>query len=277
MPGGNKDPVPSRNLKSHHDDKSVRDGYSWRSLENSFPKLCEYLRKGDHVLDVGCGPGTITLDVAEFVYPGKVIGIDIAENAIKDARKAAKERNIENVEFVVRDACALPFKDGQFDVVYEHILLKWLRNPLDALKEQKRVARKGGLVVSTAPLDYHAMYPVCPSLEKVFNAWKYWEDPLSDNFVWDNSLGLRIVDLLRTAGFKSIKTFPDSSTSIQLGGLVKFLLNEEGTLKKGYDHLFNIGALTKEDMAEARLEVKKWHQDSARFYCGMGLMTVARA
>jgi len=58
-------------LQEHHDDKKVRDGYASRSLDKSYPELKEYLKEGDAVLDVGCGPGTITIGVAEFVKPGR--------------------------------------------------------------------------------------------------------------------------------------------------------------------------------------------------------------
>ena len=59
------------NTKDHHDNKRVRDGYAARSLDSSFPEPKEFLLTGDRVLDVGCGPGTITLEVGQVVYPGR--------------------------------------------------------------------------------------------------------------------------------------------------------------------------------------------------------------
>jgi ubiquinone/menaquinone biosynthesis C-methylase UbiE len=64
-----------------------------RKLDKDIPELKEYLKPGAKVLDIGCGPGTITLDVASAVNPGEVIGIDQFEDFVKDARDLVTEVN----------------------------------------------------------------------------------------------------------------------------------------------------------------------------------------
>ena len=88
------------------------DGYSTRPLKMIFPELKEFLSTGARVLDVGCGPGTITLGVAEVVDPGRVFGLDMSEGTIADAREKADSASVTNVEFIVDDACSLPFEHG---------------------------------------------------------------------------------------------------------------------------------------------------------------------
>ena len=63
--------------KSPHGHEDLMAIYGERSLETMFPELKTYLTAGARVLDVGCGPGNLTLDVAQEVHPGSVIGIDL--------------------------------------------------------------------------------------------------------------------------------------------------------------------------------------------------------
>src|SRR5690242_15066907 len=68
----------------HHD--SVLRSHRWRTAENSAGHLLAHLRPGLAVLDVGCGPGTITVDLAARVAPGPTIGIDAAPAVVEQAR-----------------------------------------------------------------------------------------------------------------------------------------------------------------------------------------------
>jgi SAM-dependent methyltransferase len=98
------------------------------------------------LLDVGSGPGSITLDLAAVVAPGEVVGIDIEPLQVDRARALAAERGVTNVRFEPGDAYALPFPDDSFDVVFSNAALMWLRDPLAALREFRRVLRTGGVV-----------------------------------------------------------------------------------------------------------------------------------
>ena len=67
------------------------------------------------LLDVGCGPGSITLGLAEAVAPGEVVGVDLQPAQVEQARALAAERGVANVRFEVASAYALPFPDAAFD------------------------------------------------------------------------------------------------------------------------------------------------------------------
>lgn len=152
-------------LHGHHD--SVLRSHRWRTAENSAAYLLDRLRPGYALLDVGSGPGTITLGLAERVLPGRVVGVDSAPAAVEAARHAAADRGLP-VEFGLGDAYALEFADHSFDVVHAHQVLQHLADPVAALGEMRRVTRPGGWV-AVRDADYEAMvwHPAAPGL----SAW----------------------------------------------------------------------------------------------------------
>ncbi|MBQ0922603.1 methyltransferase domain-containing protein [Saccharopolyspora endophytica] len=138
----------------HHE--SVLRSHRWRTAENSAAYLLGDLRPGAQVLDVGCGPGTITLDFAERVAPGEVLGIDNVEAPLAISRAAAAERGVDNARFEVADVYRLPHADDTFDVVHAHQVLQHLTDPVAALREMRRVCKPGG-VVAARDADYGGM------------------------------------------------------------------------------------------------------------------------
>lgn len=124
--------------------------------------LLPLLRAGMRLLDVGCGPGSITLGLAAVVAPGEVIGIDLRPEPIEQARAAAACAGIANARFVVGSAYALPFPDASFDAAFAHQVLIHLREPVRALAEVRRVLRPGG-VVGVCDLDFGAGIQFPPS------------------------------------------------------------------------------------------------------------------
>ncbi|MFJ6695033.1 class I SAM-dependent methyltransferase [Streptomyces sp. NPDC091272] len=149
----------------HHE--SVLRSHTWRTAENSAAYLLPHLRAGQRVLDVGCGPGTITADLAELVGPeGHVTGGDHAAGILDRARRTAAERGLRNVEFTTADVHALAYPDDSFDVVHAHQVLQHVGDPVAALREMRRVCRPGG-IVAARDSDYAAMawYPQPPLLD----------------------------------------------------------------------------------------------------------------
>src|SRR5689334_21755316 len=133
-------------LHGHHD--SVLRSHRWRTAENSAGYLLPRLAPDARVLDVGCGPGTITADLAARVPGGDVTGIDAAVDVLVQAREEAERRGQRNVRFHTGDVYHLDFADGTFDVVHAHQVLQHLTDPVAALREMRRVCRPGGLVAA---------------------------------------------------------------------------------------------------------------------------------
>ena len=130
----------------HHD--SVLRSHRWRTAANSAAYLVPHLVSGIDLLDVGCGPGTITCDLARAVAPGRVVGVDAAAGVIEEAREAAARDGVTGVTFEVADPFALPFDDDTFDIVHAHQVLQHVADPVSALVEMRRVCRPGGLVAA---------------------------------------------------------------------------------------------------------------------------------
>src|SRR3954451_19245439 len=91
---------------SHGHHASVLRSHRWRTVENSAAYLVPHLRPGLEVLDVGCGPGTITGDLRERVAPGRVVGLDVSPAPLDEARRLADARGVA-VDFAVGDVYAL--------------------------------------------------------------------------------------------------------------------------------------------------------------------------
>lgn len=148
----------------HHE--SVLRSHQRRTAQDSAGYLLPWLRPGLAVLDVGCGPGTITADLAVLVAPGLVTGIDQSAKVLDDARAEAQRRNLPNVSFAVADVDRLDLPDDTFDVVHAHQVLQHVTDPVQALREMRRVCKPGG-IVAARDADYSGFtwYPTLSSLD----------------------------------------------------------------------------------------------------------------
>jgi 2-polyprenyl-3-methyl-5-hydroxy-6-metoxy-1,4-benzoquinol methylase len=150
---------------THGHAEPVLQSHRWRTAENSAAYLLPSLRPGLDLLDIGCGPGTITVDLAARVAPGRTVGLDISADPLPEARAAAERAGV-RVTFEVGDVYALEAADDSFDVVHAHQVLQHLTDPVSALHEMARVCRPGGLI-AVRDVDYAATtwFPEDPALE----------------------------------------------------------------------------------------------------------------
>jgi SAM-dependent methyltransferase len=116
---------------------------------------------------VGCGPGTITLDFARLAKAGSVVGLDRSEEVISEARAAAQQADVANLEFTTGDVYALDYEASTFDVVHAHQVLQHLSDPVAALREMGRVCKPEGLV-AVRDSDYSGFtwWPAVPELDE---------------------------------------------------------------------------------------------------------------
>jgi ubiquinone/menaquinone biosynthesis C-methylase UbiE len=183
----------------HHD--SVLRSHRWRTLDNSAAYLAARLSAGQAVLDVGCGPGTITADLAERVAPGTVTGVDTAAAVLEEARAVAAGRGLDTLVFETADVHALPYPDDSFDVVHAHQVLQHLDDPVGALREMRRVCRPGG-IVAARDADYGAMawYPETPAMEE----WRRLYRQVARANGGEPDAGRRMLAWARQAGLEDI-------------------------------------------------------------------------
>ncbi len=191
----------------HHE--SVLRSHQWRTAANSAAYLIEHLRPGDSLLDVGCGPGTITMDLAILVHPGHVTAIDNAPEVVETARRSAQKLTTgpDNIVWEVADVHALPYPDNSFDVVHAHQVLQHVADPVAALREMRRVCRPGG-IVAVRDCDYAAMvwYPDPPGMRE----WVTLYRRLIRANGGEPDAGRRLLSWAQQAGFTQIT--PTAST-----------------------------------------------------------------
>lgn len=152
-----------RYVHAGHDEALV--AHARRTVADSAAFLIPYLDEGARLVDVGCGPGSITLDLAEYV--GEVVGVDAEGDRLESAEAARRSRGADNASFVLANAYTLPFADASFDVAFAHQVLQHLADPVGGLREAARVVRPGG-IVAARDADYGTMVhdPHDPRLDR---------------------------------------------------------------------------------------------------------------
>lgn len=148
----------------HHE--SVLRSHRWRTAENSAAYLLPWLKSGDAVLDVGCGPGTITVGLARHVPRGAVIAFDPAAEAVAEARSHVATAGVVNVRVEQADVHTIGL-DGPVDVAHAHQVLQHVSDPIGTLQAMAAHLRPGG-VVAVRDADYDAMswWPRLPELDE---------------------------------------------------------------------------------------------------------------
>lgn len=128
-----------------------------RTVHSDAAFLLPYIKPTDRILDIGCGPGTITYGFAEYVPEGSVTGADYSPAIVEQAQACALSKIHEDdgksrgrVEFVVGNVLEkLPFEDETFDVIFSSQVLTHIGGQCSqALKEMRRVLKTGGILSS---------------------------------------------------------------------------------------------------------------------------------
>lgn len=118
-----------------------------RQLWPAQKKLLEEidLQGGEKVLDISCGTGLVTFPMAKSVgEEGEIIGIDLSEKMIEEARDLFQGREVSNVKFMHMDAEVLDFEEATFDVAVNSLGLMYYPNPDKAIQEMHRITEPGG-------------------------------------------------------------------------------------------------------------------------------------
>jgi SAM-dependent methyltransferase len=192
---------PPDDVYTHGHHESVLRSHQWRTAENSAGYLLDALVPGTRVLDVGCGPGTITVDFAQRVAPARVVGLDRADEVLDAARVAARDAGVDNVDFATGDVYALDVPDASFDVVHAHQVLQHLTDPVAALREMRRVCAPGG-IVAVRDSDY-ATFTWWPD-DPLLTRWlELYHDVARSNGA-EPDAGRRLLAWAHDAGFSDV-------------------------------------------------------------------------
>jgi SAM-dependent methyltransferase len=223
------------------------------------------LRSGQQLLDVGCGPGTITLDLAGRVAPGLVTGIDASADVIGQATDLATQQGTGNVVFATGDVYALEFEDESFDVVHAHQVLQHLTDPVAALREMGRVLRPDG-VLGVRDSDYGAFAwaPADPMLDR----WLDLYHQLTGRNGAEADAGRYLLGWAQAAGFRDIEassstwTFADPESRAWWGGLWA----DRVELSAFAEQTVSYGLADREDLAAIAAAWRRWAEQPDGFF-----------
>lgn len=187
----------------HHD--AVLRSHRSRTVANSASYLVPYLYPGLDLLDVGCGPGTLTVDLARRVAPGRVLGVDTSTDVVDAARAFAAGEGpaASEVTFQAGDFRRLagPGAAQAFDVVHAHQVLQHVRDPVGALRSMAALTRPGG-VVAARDADYPAMVwaPDEPGIDR----WREVYLAVTRHNGADAAAGRRLLAWAQAAGLDDV-------------------------------------------------------------------------
>ena len=231
--------------------------------------LTPHLRAGMRLLDCGCGPGSITIDLAQAVAPGEAIGIDRREDALAHGRALARERRIANVTFQAASVCQLPYSDGSFDAAFACAVLQHLAAPLTALEEMRRVLKPGGVIgIVDGSSTITIRHPPSPLLD----TWDRLRALEREYTTGRPAEALPLRTLLRAAGFARTRASGDLATEAgpPAGSL-------EETRRVAQNHLIRLrgvlgelaiaqGWTTKEELEQIAKALIAWGEAPDAFY-----------
>jgi len=172
------------------------------------------LKSDFKVLDICTGTGDIVIYIAKNITKGgSVIGIDFSENMLEIAKQ--KAINIQNIDFLIADALALPFKDGEFDACFISFGLRNIPDYKKCLAEMKRVTKKGGFIINMdtgkpknifRPLYNFYFFNIVPLFGKIFNGNSQPYKYLPESTIKFPS-GDELVHTLEEIGLNNVKKF----------------------------------------------------------------------
>ena len=104
------------------------------------------LKGNESVLDIGCGDGKLTIEIAKRVPDGYVVGIDNSEEMINFARNTFPKDKYPNVDWQIMNATEIDF-DNEFDAAYSNAVLHWIKDHVAILRGVKRSLKPGGRIL----------------------------------------------------------------------------------------------------------------------------------
>jgi ubiquinone/menaquinone biosynthesis C-methylase UbiE len=157
--------------------KKMARAFGNRNAAENAAHLLPCLKHDSKILDVGCGIGSITLDLAALSPQGRVIGIDTNTVTTELAQQMAQDKGVQNVEFRIGNALDLSdYADESFDAVYAHQVMLHLPEPVKALKEMRRVLKTSGVLAIRDNVDLF-QFPHDPWIQQNLGELTSLQDP----------------------------------------------------------------------------------------------------
>ena len=240
----------------------VTSSHKQRTITTSAQFLLPHLKPHFSLLDVGCGPGTITVGFTEHLPSGSVTGIDISDTLISQISSTFPPSKYPKLKFEVGNVLdGLKYDDETFDVVYTHQTILHIPDPVKAMKEARRVLKPGGMLAMRES-DHPDWYPDCPGMKKSMDALhKMVISTGAPGF----GGGRKIHAWARQAGFERSKMHLTGSASMRNGEQERRADVERQIAKlrgKGVGDKFKeLGILNEEEIEEIVKDLERWRDD----------------
>ena len=226
--------------------------------------LLPHLSPGMRLLDCGCGPGSITVGLAEAVAPGQVVGVDIEPSEYRLAWSQAAKRTGANLHFANADVYRLPFAANTFDAAFLHNVLSHLRQPLEVLKGIYRLLSPGGVIgISHPDFSGQLISPSDPLLDRGHEL--YWR--LVEHNGGNPAIGKHQRALLHEAGFVRVEAVAKYSTVGTQDG-VRTRTERGGRLSDGSDitqQMIDLGWTDRSELDRIIAAWQKWSEHPGAF------------
>lgn len=253
MPGSSTTPAYTMGY-----DEDFLQMLEWRSVDIHARHLLPYLKPGRSLLDVGCGPGTLSVGLAQAVYPGVVHGVDIEPSQIELAASAARAGGHTNTTFRAGDATDLPYDNDTFDIVHCHTVLNHIPDTDAVLAEALRVLKPGGII----------------SCRELISASCFSEPPYSLAGVWATfarlvtangghpQMGRELKRRLLDTGFQDVRATAsfDTYSTPETIAVLDAVITEWFISPKIVDAATTFGLATGEQFDQWRHDQQRWKQ-----------------
>ena len=175
---------------------------------------------GDRVLDIGCGLGDSTVQLARLVGPeGHAHGVDVAERMVAGAREEAASSGVENVSFEAVDVQAASFTDS-YDYAFGRFGTMFFANPVAALRNVRRALRPSGrlnMVVWRRKLDNDWLHRAETLVEQFLDRPEDYDEPTCGPGPFSMANADTVTDVLKHAGFEDLE-LKRQDLMIKIGG-----------------------------------------------------------
>jgi ubiquinone/menaquinone biosynthesis C-methylase UbiE len=258
--------TPAREVYQHGHHASVVSSHARRSAETCAAFFLPLLASGMRLLDVGCGPGSITVGLARRVAPGATIGIDMAASVVETAEAHAKATAAANLSFEVGNIYQPRFAAGSFDAVFAHQVLQHLRHPVEAIKQMRGLLAVNGFVgVREVDWGSTTFYPENQGMRRFLDL--YYE--LARRNGGEPDAGRYLRRWFREAGFKETRiststvSYGDSAATREWGETYA-----ERTLQSNIaDKALEYGIASRSDLDEMAAAWREWGRDQDATFC----------
>ena len=224
------------------------------------------VQKGHNVLDVGCGPATDTISLAQLVgSEGEVFGVDYDEEMINEAGHKAAEAGVAGwAKHKQSDAAALPFEDGYFDSCRSERLFQHLVNPEPILSEMIRVTQSGGWLV-VVDIDRATISIDTPETDIERRLMRFWAEETTNN----GYAGRQLNRLFTQQGLLdlTIELFGIPITNYAIARQTQLLDHTEKLAVEA-------GVITPDELERWRTSLKQ-AENGGHFFCSVNLVMIA--